>query len=132
VLDHDAIARSRRRRDLEEVLADEVDRERALREQVEAVVLEAEGPRIDAALRGALDPADAGLLDDLLSGAASEDDPWDDGWEVELDPVDHDAELARLAGEIAGCAARQEALTRAIRLLEQPLPTDGPAHAEEV
>lgn len=131
VLDRDTIARARRRRELEEVLADEVERERVLREQAEAVVLEAEAPRIDAALRAALDPKDLELIDDLLAanGAHDEDEAWMEAWEISLESAEADAqtagaddELARLHAEIARSVARREALARAIALLETPLP----------
>ncbi|MGL6278775.1 MAG: hypothetical protein ACRC50_04370 [Gaiella sp.] len=123
VLDRDAIARARRRRELEEALVDETERELALREQVEAIVLEAEGPRIDAALRAALSPEDVDVLAEVLAGddAATAEAAWEDEWELEVEPLDLDAALARLGAEIDACAARRDALTRAIALLEHPL-----------
>jgi hypothetical protein len=131
VLDRDAIARARRRRELEEALADEAEREHALREQLEAVVLDAEAPRIDAFLRATLDPADVDLIDDLLGGPDddSEDDAWLEEWQVSLETAEADVEtagpedeLARLHTEIARSTARRDALVRAIALLEAPLP----------
>lgn len=139
MLDRDAIARARRRRELEEALADEVERERILREQVEAVVLEAETPRIDAALRAALDPRDVELIGNLLAGEDEDDgdDAWTMEWVISLDSAEDehdesgvDDELARLHSEIARASARREALARAIALLESPLPA--PAAEQEV
>jgi hypothetical protein len=130
-VDRDAIARARRKREVEEELTDERGREEALREQIELIVGEAEGLRIDGALRALLDPDDVELLDDfLLTDAPHDTDEPDEAWdEEEDDDVGVDAEVARLLDEIARSQARQQALERAARLLDDPLAV--PADAGE-
>lgn len=117
-MDRDAIARARRRREFEEALEEERGREEALRDQIEFVVAEEEGARIDHELLALLAPAEAALLADLFA------DPTD-GEEDELEPEDDtdpegDDEVARLLGEIEHSRARQRALERAAQLLGPP------------
>ena len=61
-MDRDAIARAGRRAQAEEALAFEREREAALREQIAALVLEEEGPRLDAEAFASLDDADVRLV----------------------------------------------------------------------
>jgi hypothetical protein len=120
LVDRDAIARARRRRDFQEALEEEREREAALREQIELVVGDEEGARIDRELLELLEPADAALLTDLFSTSTSTST--DDGDEVdwEEDAGDPGDEVARLSEEIEHSQARQRALERAAQLLGSP------------
>jgi hypothetical protein len=118
LVDRDAIARKRRRRDFQEALEEEREREAALREQIELVVGDEEGARIDRELLELLEPADAALLTDLFSTSTSTDDGDEVDWEEDAgDPGD---EVARLSEEIEHSQARQRALERAAQLLGSP------------
>jgi hypothetical protein len=124
-VDRDAIARGRRREQALEALQFERDREQALVDQIASVVLEEEGPRVDAEAFGRMDPADLeivrGVLDD--SGwAFDEEEPGseaDDDGGVADDAGEED-EIARLEGELAGCRHRQRALERYMDALTAP------------
>ena len=82
-MDRDAIARAGRRAQAEEALAYEREREAALREQIAALVLEDEAPRLDAEAFASLDDADVqlvrtalGELADELEAETDEEDPF--------------------------------------------------------
>ena len=113
-MDRDAIARARRRREFEEALEEERDREATLRDQIELVVAEEEGPRIDRELLELLGPDEAALLTDLFTVSADGDED-----ELERDDEGEDEdEVARLLQEIEQSRARQRALERAAQLLD--------------
>jgi hypothetical protein len=117
-VDRDAIARAQRRRQAQEALEFERDRATSLEEQVEAIVAELEGPRIDQeafarmtpedveAVRGVLQPNDApgpeeewlGFEGELLEAGPSETEE------------ETEEEIARLQQEIAASRRRQEVL----------------------
>ena len=120
-LDRDAIARARRQRDFEEALDDERSREAALREQIELIVTEEEGPRIDRELLELLEPGEAVLLADLFHAPDDRDD-----LDVDEDDEPDEDEVARLNGEIEESRARQRALERAVQLLGSPADTQSP------
>ena len=115
-MDRDAIARTRRRRDFEEALQDERSREAALRDQIELVVAEEEGTRIDRELLELLEPGEAALLADLFH---AQDDADDLDSDEDDDEPDED-EVARLHREIEDSRARQRALEHAVQLLGSP------------
>lgn len=115
-MDRDAIARARRRRDFEEALEAERGREEALREQIELVVADEEGARIDRELLELLEPEEAALVADLFTGS-SEDEGEDELASADDEPGD---EVARLLDEIEQSEARQRALERAVQLLGMP------------
>jgi hypothetical protein len=128
-VDRDAIARRRRRGQVLEALTFEREREAALRDQLEEVVLEQEGPRVDAEAFAQMQPDDVAvvreLLDDGWSLLDDEDDDDltdDDGLDVAAD----EDEVERLQGEIESCRARQRAFERYLDALESP-----PAEAAE-
>ena len=135
-MDRDAIARSRRRDQALEALAFEREREAALRDQLEEVVLEQEGPRIDREAYARMEPDDVAVVRELLdeSWSADEDEEEDDDSDFLLvvddggvladdDEEDEDEdEVARLQGEIASCRARQRALERYLEALEAAPP----------
>lgn len=128
-MDRDAIARAGRRREVLEALTFEREREAALLEQIDAVVLEEEGPRIDRAVRAALAPADVLLVEGILGPTEGDEEPeeaFDAGaaFLADDEPSDEtpdEDEIGRLRGEVERSQARQGALERLARLLEEPL-----------
>jgi hypothetical protein len=129
-VDRDTIARRRRRGQVLEALAFEREREAALVEQLEDVVLEEEGPRIDREAFALLQPEDVAVVRGLLDGwSESDEDEADEleadffaGLEAEADepaPEEED-EVARLRGEIESSRARQRALERYLEALAAP------------
>ena len=130
-VDRDAIARAGRRAQAEEALAFEREREAALREQIAALVLEDEAPRLDAEAFASLDDADVqlvrtalGELADELEAETDEEDPFAQELYVTFDDdVDEpeEDEVARLEGEIEESLRVQHALQRFIAALEQPV-----------
>jgi hypothetical protein len=130
-LDRDAIARVRRRAQAAEALDFERDRERLLVEQIELLVLETEGARIDAEVFARLDPADVAVVREVLDGIAAEDeeeDPGafvdDDGY-IDLTTTDDagdgvEEEITRLGEEIERSRATQATLERYLAALDAP------------
>jgi hypothetical protein len=124
-VDRDAVARAGRRAQAEEALADEREREAALRQQVAAVVLEQEGGRVDAEAFAGLDADEVrrvrtalGQLDD----ETEDDDAWLAELSIELDdeaePDEPEQELSRLEDEIAESQRTQHALERYLAALD--------------
>lgn len=130
-MDRDAIARAGRRAQAEEALAFEREREAALREQIAALVLEEEAPRLDAEAFASLDDADVmlvrtalGELADELEAETDEEDPFAQELYVTFDEEPDEPEedeVARLEGEIEESQRVQHALERFIAALEQPV-----------
>jgi hypothetical protein len=136
-VDRDAIARRRRRGQALEALAFEREREAALVEQLEEVVLEEEGPRIDREAFARLQPEDVAAVRGILDGWSEPDDE-EEADELEDDffagletageepAPDEEDEVARLQGEIEASRARQRALGRYLDALAAPsAPADG-------
>ena len=129
-MDRDAVARAGRRAQAEEALAFEREREAALRDQIAALVLEEEGPRVDAAAFAGLAPEEVELVRTALGEVGvdvdetDEDDPFEGAPYVTLDdPEDEEPpidELARLEAEIAESRRIQEALERYVAALDRP------------
>jgi hypothetical protein len=127
-LDRDAIARGRRRAQALEALEFERERERALRAQIEQLVVEADGPQIDAQAFSRLDPDDVELVRGVLAGAEFEGDDdvvfaeEDRDARSETQPADEEdpseLELARLQGAIEASRALQAALERYVAALD--------------
>ena len=125
-MDRDAIVRGRRRDQALEALEFERERERALAHQIGAILVEAEGARVDQEAFGRMEEVDVALVRELLDepewtfeadGAELEDDPdaglpGDEGEQG----VDED-EIGRLESEIARCRDRQRALERYMEAL---------------
>ena len=121
------MARTQRRRQVEEALEDERGREAALAEQLEEVVVELEAPTIDAQVFERLEPEDVAIVRQAL-GARSpfdeEEERYDDDPEAFLISFDDvgsdgtDEEIARLQDEIAGSRRRQQALQRYLDALD--------------
>jgi hypothetical protein len=123
-VDRDAMARKQRRRQVGEALDDERGREAALAEQLEDVIAEAHGPRIDERVFERLDAEDMTLLREVLPttspGDEEEDESADDveaeGEGPEATGVD--SEVARLQDEIADSRRRQLAYRRYLDALD--------------
>ena len=128
-MDREAIARAVRRRQAQETLDFEREREQTLNDQVELVIAEAEGANVDAAafakmspqdvqiVKTELDPPGFGDGDDDGPGFFERDDLFDlDEFEDDIDP--HAEELARLNSELAECRRRQEAFAAYIEALD--------------
>ena len=125
-MDRDAIVRSRRRDQALEALEFERERERALAHQIGAILVEAEGPRVDQEAFGRMEEVDVALVRELLvepewtfeaEEADLVDDP--DAWLVgdeDEQGVDED-EIGRLEDEIVRCRDRQRALERYVEAL---------------
>ena len=131
-MDRDAVARAGRRAQAEEALAFEREREVALRDQIAALVLEEEGPRVDAAAFAGLEPEEVELVRTALGEVsvdvdvdeAEEDDPFAGPPYVTFDDPEDDEpqvdEVARLEVEIAESRRIQEALERYVAALDRP------------
>jgi hypothetical protein len=125
-VDRDAIVRGRRRDQALEALEFERERERALAHQIGAILVEAEGARVDQEAFERMEEVDVALVRELLDepewtfeadGAELEDDPdaglpGDEGEQG----VDED-EIGRLESEIVRCRDRQRALERYMEAL---------------
>jgi hypothetical protein len=117
-VDRDAIARAQRRRQAQEALEFERDRATSLEEQVEAIVAELEGPRIDQEAFARMTPEDVEAVRGVLqpNDAPGPDEEWP-GFEGELleagpseTEQETEEEIARLQQEIAASRRRQEVL----------------------
>jgi hypothetical protein len=120
------MARASRRRQADEALASERERATALQEEIERLIVELEGPRIDEAAFARMAPEDAAVVRELIG---EEELPPDEAWAVDGDddeeaPVEPpdtreetEEEIARLQGEIAESRRRQEALERYLEAL---------------
>ena len=121
-MDRDAIARSQRRRQVEEARADEHSRELALTERLEEVVTEREGARVDTEAFSRMTPEDVALLQEVLETPVFLEDPDETGDDdTDLDPAvdeEAEAEIARLQSEIAKSRRRQLAYQRYVEALD--------------
>jgi hypothetical protein len=122
-VDREAIARRQRRRQIEDALDEEREREAALVERLEEVVTEEEGSRIDDGVFDRMEPGDVKLVRDLLGEHSPFDEEQGDpdafageGREFEQDGVDD--EIARLQGEVADSQRRQLAYRRYLEALD--------------
>jgi hypothetical protein len=124
VVDRQAIARGERRRRIEEALDEERGREEALVQQLEAVVAEGEGSRIDEQAFAGMDPEDVALVRAALEESpffAYEDDGHADFLPEEPDDTDETAveeEVARLQAEIAASQRKRVAYQRYLEALD--------------
>ena len=119
-VDRDAIARSQRRRQIEEARAEEQRREVVLTEQLEEVVTEQEGARVDAEAFVRMEPEHAALVREVLEVPVYLDD-LDDGDEPvagEDAEAEAEAEIARLQSEIVESRRRQLAYQRYLDALD--------------
>lgn len=126
-MDREAIARDVRRRQAQESLDFEREREQTLKDQIELVISEVESPKVDAAAFERMSPEDVAIVRAEFNPLPydEEDDPGsfferDDvfNFEVDLDETDpHAEELARLNGELETCLRRQQAFVAYIEAL---------------
>jgi hypothetical protein len=116
-VDRETIARKVRRRQVQELLDFERERQQTLEDQIEFVVAEAEGASVDEATFARMSPEDVQIVKTDLSPLPYESDDGpeyferDDLMDIDFDePVDpHAEELARLNEEIENCRRRQRA-----------------------
>jgi hypothetical protein len=117
-VDVEAVARTQRQRQAQEALEFEREREAVLQEQLEAVVGEVEGPRIDEETFARMKPEDATLARQILATGLEGEDPDldpDDEWYDVGETEDPEAEsfedeVRRLEEEIAESRRLQQAL----------------------
>jgi uncharacterized protein (DUF2236 family) len=114
-VDREAIARAERRRQALEALEFERARAVALRERLEAIVAELDGPALDAAIFARLAPEDveivrAALQSDEVEPAEALDGELDDPREEQKAWLEE--ELVRLEEELASSDGRQQAFER--------------------
>ena len=123
-MDREAIARSQRRRQVEEALDDERGREAALVERLEDIVAEADGPTVDERAFERLDPEDVALVRAVLQPAPFDEDEDDaDDFALAFDDEapeedETDSEIARLQAEIGDSRRRQLAYGRYLDALD--------------
>ena len=124
-MDRAAIAREGRRAQALEALGFEREREQALDAQLREVVLEAEGPNVDALAFGRMTDDDASLVREAL-GTVDGDVPDDEslaedffsGLLDEDDDGEPETEIERLTRELERCRAVQHALERYLEALD--------------
>ena len=124
-MDREAIARKVRRRQAQESLDFERDREKTIQEQIEYVIAEADGRAVDEAAYAKMAPEDAAIVRKDLNPLPYEPDATEYVERDDLfedisfdDPVDpHAEELARLSDELEDCRRRQQAFESYIAAL---------------
>ncbi len=128
-MDREAIARAQRRRQASESLQFERERSSGLQEQIDILVAELEGARVDEQAFAKMASEDAELARSLLDPAEQPaDDADEDEWLIfGADPPDDEEpdpreaaeeEIARLQREIAESRRRQDALERYLEALD--------------
>jgi hypothetical protein len=137
-VDRQEIARAVRRRQVQETLEFEREREQTLKEQIEIVITEVDGKRVDETVYARMSPEDVEIVSMELSppGPEYEPDPdffidRDDLFNLDDEPaVDpHEEELARLNAELEDCRRRQRAFDAYLTALDEK-PTSPSASAE--
>jgi hypothetical protein len=127
-VDREAIARAQRRRQASESLQFERERSSGLQEQIDILVVELEGPRVDEEAFAKMPSEDAELARSLLAPAEgpaedADEDEWlifgdDAPGDEEIDAREEaEEEIARLQDEIEASRRRQDALERYIEAL---------------
>ncbi|MGH3141544.1 MAG: hypothetical protein ACRDO9_00200 [Gaiellales bacterium] len=127
------VARSHRRRQAQDALQFERDREAALREQLEETVTELEGPNVDEETFARMAPEDVDIVRQTLSEMGDAFEPGVDGeadedWlaefmqgeSPEVDREERLEEVARLEEEIEDSKRRQQGLERYLEALAPP------------
>ena len=124
------MARTARRRQADEALTFERDRADTLRDEIERLVGELEGPRVDEEAFARMAPEDAALVRGLIQPAevpeaeVEDDESWvffedDESPGETSDPrAETEAEIARLEEEVAESSRIQAALERYIEALD--------------
>jgi hypothetical protein len=125
-VERDAIARKQRRRQASDALEFERDRTASLQDQIDEIVTELEGPRVDGEAFARMEPEDAALARSVLhpDGPEGPEEAWlvyGDDAPGDEPPVGGDdaaeAEIERLEEEIAASHHRQKALERYLEAL---------------
>jgi hypothetical protein len=120
-VDREQIARTVRRRQAQEILDFEREREQTIQEQIELVIAEADGGRVDAAAFERMSADDAEIVRTELTPVPLEaGGGFLDRDDVILfeDETDANAEeLARLNDELADCRRRQRAFESYLQAL---------------
>lgn len=117
-MDRKSIARAERRRQALEALEFERARAAALRERLEAIVVELDGPAVDAAIFAELGPEDVEIVRPAFQGDEEAEPVEALDFDVELeDPKAEqvawlEEEIVRLEQEIAASGSRQQAFER--------------------
>jgi hypothetical protein len=118
------LVRAGRRRQAQEALDFERARVEALREQLEVVVTELDGPALDQEIFTAMGPVDVAVVRPQLQPpepepfGLDEEEEESEGGEPLLSARElQEAEIERLRGEIAASAERQRAFERYLELL---------------
>jgi hypothetical protein len=127
-VDTEAIARGVRRRQAQESLDFEREREQALQDQVGLVIAEVDGPQVDDAAFAAMSAEDVAIVKAELNPLPYEPEDGPDFFErddlIDFDdaePVDpHAEELARLNEELVQCRRRQAAFQAYLAALDAP------------
>ena len=113
-VDRETIARAERRRQALEALEFERARATALRERLEAVVVELEGPALDEAAFAQMTPADVEVVRPALQSVDAEptdsEPEAENGREATIAWLEE--EIARLDEELASSSRRQQAFER--------------------
>jgi hypothetical protein len=129
-MDREAIARAQRRRQASDALEFERERAAGLQEQIDTLIVELDGPRVDEEAFAKMAAEDAELARSLLSPVEepadeADEDEWlifgDDPPEDDEEPdprAEAEAEIVRLQEEIAESRRRQDALERYIEALD--------------
>jgi uncharacterized membrane protein YgaE (UPF0421/DUF939 family) len=119
-VNRDAIARSQRRRQVEEARAEEQRREVVLTERMEEVVTEQEGTRVDAEAFERMEPELAALVREVLEVPVflEDMDDIDEPADDEDPQAEAEAEIARLQNEIVESRQRQLAYQRYLDALD--------------
>jgi hypothetical protein len=131
-VDREEIARAVRRRQVKETLDFEREREQTLQEQIEIVISEVEGKRVDETVFARMSPEDVEIVSMELNPPTVEFEP-DPAFFIDRDdlfnlddepPVDpHEEELARLNAELADCRRRQRAFDAYLEALDGEPPS---------
>lgn len=131
-MDREATARAQRRRQAHDALEFERNRATSLEEQLEAIVAELEGSKVDEEAFARMAPEDVEAVRAVLQpeGEQAPEEEWlgpEEEWagfegeSAEADPgeteEETEEEIARLQKEIAASRRRQEALERYIEAL---------------
>lgn len=114
-VDRDAIARAGRRAQALEALEFERARGAALRERLEAIVVELEGPAVDATVFARMAPEDVDVVRPALQAEEPEPlEPLEDELEDEVSEQRAwlEEEIVRLQAEIAASGRREQAFER--------------------
>jgi hypothetical protein len=113
-VEREAIARAERRRQALEALEFERARAAALRERLESIVVELEGPALDEAAFAQMTPADVEVVRPALQSVDAEPPDPDPEAENERETTIAwlEEEIARLDEELASSSRRQQAFER--------------------